>query len=166
MSTDTISRRGFDARDWRALALLLAGWFALPLLLGTGAQIPLNDDWAYAHTVRTLLETGEFRRPSWTWVPALTHTAWGALFAKAFGFGFPALRWSSLVAGALGIAGTFTLARRVGAATGAAALLAAAYGFNPVHVHLGFTFMTDGPFIALCVWAIVRASRPALIPNP
>ena len=61
----------FDTRDWRALALLLAGWFALPLLVGTGAEIPLNDDWAYAHTVRTLLETGEFRRTSWTWVPAI-----------------------------------------------------------------------------------------------
>jgi hypothetical protein len=155
VSTDSQARIRFDARDWRALALLLAGWFALPLLLGTGARIPLNDDWAYAHTVRTLLESGEFRRPSWTWVPALTHTAWGALFAKLLGFGFPALRWSSLVAGAFGIAGTFTLARRAGAATVAAALLAAAYGFNPVHVHLGFTFMTDTLFIALCVWSLV-----------
>ncbi len=134
---------------------MLAGWFALPLLLGTSAQIPLNDDWAYAHTVTTLLQTGEFRRPSWTWVPALTHTAWGALFAKVFGLGFPALRWSSLVAGALGIAGVFTLGRRVGAATSAAALLAAVYGFNPVHVNLSFTFMTDVPFIALCVWSLV-----------
>jgi hypothetical protein len=148
----------FDARDWRTLALLLAGWFALPLLIGTSADIPLNDDWAYAHTVRTLLETGEFRRPSWTWVPSLTHTAWGAAFAWVLGFGFPALRWSSLVAGALGIAGVFTLGRRIGLATGAAAALAAAYGFNPVHVHLGFTFMTEGPFLALCVWSLVYLS--------
>jgi len=153
-SADHLSNR-FDARDVRALALLLAGWFALPLLLGTGAPIPLNDDWAYAHTVRTLLETGEFRRPSWTWVPALTHTAWGALFAKLFGLGFPALRWSSLVAGAFGIAGAYTLARRAGVATAGAALLAASFGFNPVHVHLAYTFMTDGPFIALCLWSLV-----------
>jgi hypothetical protein len=149
------TRIRFEARDWWALALLLAGWFALPLLLGTSAPIPLNDDWAYAHTVTTLLETGEFRRPSWTWVPALTHTAWGALFAKAFGLGFPALRWSTLVAGALGIAGVFTLGRRLGLANAASALLAATYGFNPVHVHLGFTFMTDTLFIALCVWSLV-----------
>ncbi len=145
----------FDARDWRALALLLAGWFALPLLLGVGAEIPLNDDWAYAHTVRTLLETGEFRRPSWTWVPAITHTAWGALFAKLFGLSFVSLRASSFVAGALGLAGTFTLARRCGVATGAAALLAAAYAFNPIHVHLTFTFMTEMPFFALCIWSLV-----------
>ncbi len=155
MSTDSTPRIAFDARDWRALALLLAGWFVLPLLVGTGAKIPLNDDWAYAHTVQTLLETGEFRRPSWTWVPALTHTAWGALFAKVFGFGFPVLRWSSLVAGALGIAGVYTLGRRMGAATAAAALLAAAYAFNPIHVHLAFTFMTEVPFLALCVWSLV-----------
>jgi hypothetical protein len=148
-------RSRFDARDWRALALLWAGWFALPLLVGTGAEIPLNDDWAYAHTVKTLLETGEFRRPSWTWVPALTHTAWGALFAKLLGFGFPALRWSSLVAGALGIAGVSTLGRRMGAASAAAALLAAAYAFNPIHVHLAFTFMTEVPYLALCVWSLV-----------
>lgn len=148
-------RSGFDARDGRALGLLLAGWFALPLLVGTGAEIPLNDDWAYAHTVKTLLDTGEFRRPSWTWVPALTHTAWGALFAKLFGFGFQALRWSSLVAGAFGIAGVFTLGRRMGAATAAAALLAAAYAFNPIHVHLAFTFMTEVPYLALCVWSLV-----------
>jgi 4-amino-4-deoxy-L-arabinose transferase-like glycosyltransferase len=155
VNTAPTPRIRFDARDWRVLALVLAGWFALPLLLGTGAQIPLNDDWAYAHTVTTLLQTGEFRRPSWTWVPALTHTGWGALFAKAFGLGFPALRWSSLVAGALGIAGVFTLGRRMGLATGVAALLAATYGFNPVHVHLGFTFMTDVLFVALCVWSLV-----------
>ena len=72
---NSMPRSHFNASDWRALALLLVGWFALPLLLGTGARIPLNDDWAYAHTVKTLLDTGEFRRPSWTWVPALTHTA-------------------------------------------------------------------------------------------
>ena len=151
----------FDARDWRTLTLLLAGWFALPLLIGTGAEIPLNDDWAYAQTVRTLLETGEFRRPSWTWVPAITHTAWGALFAKLFGFSFVSLRASSFVAGALGLAGTFTLARRAGVATGAAALLAAAYAFNPIHVHLAFTFMTEMPFFALCIWSLVFLSDHA-----
>ena len=155
MNSEPRSSTRFESRDWTALALLLAGWFALPLLLGTGAPIPLNDDWAYAQTVRTLLETGEFRRPSWTWVPAITHTAWGALFTQVFGFTFQALRWSSLVAGAFGLAGAFTLARRTGVATAGAALLAATFAFNPVHVHLAFTFMTDVPFIALCLWSLV-----------
>ncbi len=151
----------FTASDWRVLACLLAAWLLAPLLLGTGLEIPLNDDWAYAHVVRTWLETGEFRRPSWTWVPAITHTAWGLLFAGPFGFSFESLRWSSLAAGALGLAGTYTLARRTGAGVGAAALLAAAYAWNPVHLHVAFTFMTDALFCALCIWSLVFLSSAA-----
>lgn len=161
MSTSQPPPTPFTARDWRALALLGLGWLALPLLLGTDAEIPLNDDWAYAYVVRTLLETGVFQRPSWTWVPALTHTAWGGVFAFPGGFSFEALRWSSLVAGALGMAGAYTLARRLGAALGPSALLAAAYAFNPIHVHLAFTFMTDVLFCALCIWSLVFLSDAA-----
>ncbi len=148
-------RRG----DWIACLLLSAAWIATAAWLGIDGEFPVSDDWAYAHTVRVLHETGRFERLEWTWVPMLTNAGVGWLFSSLFGFSFESLRLSSLFMGWAGMLGAFALCRQLGAATLWSALAAAVYAWSPLHLPLSFTFMTDVTFAALTNGSLVCLAR-------
>ena len=137
------------------MAGLTLAWGAVIALIGVSGDFPLNDDWAYARATLTFLETGRLERVGITWTPLFTHVALGSLFASLFGFSFEVLRACGLFMGWLGMLGTFVLCRGLGASALPAALGAAVVGFNPLHVSLAFTFMTDVPFTALATWSLV-----------
>ncbi|HUH12059.1 MAG TPA: glycosyltransferase family 39 protein, partial [Longimicrobiales bacterium] len=141
--------------DALAVAGLTLAWGAVIALVGVSGDFPLNDDWAYARATRTFLETGRLERVGITWTPLFTHVALGSLFASLFGFSFEVLRACGLFLGWLGMLGAFALCRSVGASALPAALGAAVVGFNPLHLSLAFTFMTDVPFTALATWSLV-----------
>lgn len=136
------------------LALTLLAWLPVAVL-GVGGDFPLNDDWAYARTVETWLETGRFARPSWTWAPSFSNALVGVAFARVLGFSHEALRWSGITLGWVGVLATYGLARRVGAGRAAALLAGVALAANPVHVNLAWTFMTDVPFAAFSTLALL-----------
>lgn len=142
--------------------LLIALWvFALALVNPTG-DFPLNDDWSFAHAVKALLDTGEFRPTGWTSMTLLMQTLWGALFCLPAGFSFDALRLSSLVAGAAGIVATYLLTLELRGPRWFAVLAATCCGFSPLYFSLSHTFMTDAPFTALTTFSavfFVRALR-------
>jgi len=119
MNDATTEPCGVDRRDGGLLALLLVVWAALCLLAAPFGEFPLNDDWSYAATVKTLVEQGRYVPGDWTSMPLLLHALWGALFCLPAGFSFLALRLSTAVAGAAAIALTHALVREAGA--GAAA---------------------------------------------
>jgi 4-amino-4-deoxy-L-arabinose transferase-like glycosyltransferase len=148
-----------DGRDALTCLGLSVLWWAPLLVIGIHGDFPLNDDFAYARTTQTLLETGRFERSPWTWAPIYTHVALGVAFSWPFGFSFEALRLSSLCMGWLGVLGAYLLCRQAGAGRGPSRLGALALGLNPLYLNLSYTFMTDVPFTALCVWSLLLLGR-------
>ncbi len=145
--------------DLAACVALTTLWWALAGLIGLGGEFPVADDWAYAHAVRSWLETGHMERLPWTWVPLWTHAALGTAFSAAFGFSFQTLRLASFVMGWVGVLGVYALCRQLGARPGWSALGAATLAANPLYVLLSFTFMTDVPFAAAVTWSLVLLVR-------
>ena len=84
-------------RNWPLL--VFAGlWLAVIVVVDPRGEFPLNDDWAYAWSVKTLLQEGRFQLSDWGAVNLLPQTLWGWLFSVPGGFSFTALRVSTLIA--------------------------------------------------------------------
>lgn len=144
---------GSRARYGFAVCASIAVVYALWLLLAwPRGDFPLNDDWAYAWSVRHLLETGELRISQWAAAAAIVPVYWGALFSQlAGGFSFTALRVSTLVFSLMSPVALFWLLRRVGIPRSAALLGVLTLLVNPLFVHLSYTFMTDVFYLGLMV---------------
>jgi hypothetical protein len=145
--------------DWIALALLSGAYWAPVALIGVSGEFPLSDDWAYARAVESWIATGQFDVPAWAWAPAIPNILFGALFWKVLGASFESLRWSTLVAGHLGVLGAFALGRQLGVSALAAGTAALCLAWNPIHMSQSFTFMTDVMFTTLVTWSLVLMSR-------
>jgi len=141
-------------RPGPSMAVLAVGWIVASVLVNPVAEVPLNDDWAYSHVVRTLIEQGRFEFTDWQSMPLLTQALWGALFCLPFGFSFTALRVSTLVAAYLGAVALFGLLCELGANRRQAFFAAACLLCSPLYFSLSFTFMTDVPFVATCLAAV------------
>jgi hypothetical protein len=148
--------------DFLALAFLVLTWLLAVVLVNPSGDFPLNDDWAYATSVRALVEDGEFRLSHWTATNLLVQVLWGAIFCLPFGFSFTALRISTLVLGLAGILACYALLREARAGRKLALLGAWSLAANPIYFSLSFTFMSDVPFAAFAAgssWLIVRGIR-------
>ena len=150
-----------------SLGFLTFVWLLIVFLVNPIGDFPLNDDWAYAKTVQSLLR-GNLQLTDWAPASQVAQIAWGALFCLPFGFSFTALRLSTLVLGWVGVLITFAIAREMGAGRTVALLAALLVLVNPAYLNSSFTFMTDVPFYAFCALAIfffVRALRKIENPN-
>ena len=96
---------GWTISGWTMVLLIIAVWIVAALLIDPRGEFPLNDDWAYAAAVKTLLGGGGIRLSGWTTVNLIAQIFWGALFCLPFGFSFTALRISTLVLGLTGVLG-------------------------------------------------------------
>ena len=104
IAADVSRKKRKGAVDRVAAALLLQSYLASlesPPAGRTGTD-PVSDDWAYAHTVRVLVEEGRFERLAWTWVPMRTNAAIGWVAGKLVDTSFETLRFTSACFGALG----------------------------------------------------------------
>lgn len=144
-------------RPWVYPTLLGLAFLLSAAFVGVDGDFPLNDDFAYAYSTRTYLETGRFERLAWTYTPIVSHVALGVLASKLLGFSFVSLRLSTLLMGLLGVLGTYALCRKLSVSRPRSALAAACLAWNPIYFSLSFTFMTDVPFTALIVWGQVCA---------
>ncbi len=139
--------------------LLAAVWAVMIVVIDPRGDFPLNDDWAYAGSVQTLLNEGVFRLPGWAGMTLITQTLWGALVTEIFSFSYAVLRASTLLLGGACIVGTYLLARQLRAARGVALLAALVLAANPLFVVLAFSFMTDVPTLALMLYALLAFGR-------
>ena len=142
--------------------LIVAVWIVVALLIDPRGEFPLNDDWAYAAAVKTLLGGGGIRLSGWTTVNLIAQIFWGALFCLPFGFSFTALRISTLVLGLTGVLALYGLLREGEAGHGTALFGALLLAFNPLYLVLSYTFMSDVPFLAvslLSFYFLVRGMR-------
>ncbi|MBN8823869.1 MULTISPECIES: glycosyltransferase family 39 protein [unclassified Spirosoma] len=129
-------------------------WIFSAAAINPYGEFPFNDDWAYAQSVQALVEKHTFYMSPWTSTNLVVQIGWGTLFCLPFGFSFTALRISTLVAGLLGLWGTYRLIYKVTdnsryAFIGTLLMLA-----NPMYLGLSASFMTDIPFYTLMVWSL------------
>lgn len=141
-----------ERADGLAIAAIVALWSVSAILAGPRGDFPLNDDWAYGLPVKWLVETGRLRFTDWQCMTLIAQVGWGTLFVGLTGFSFTALRISTLVLGAIGLAATYLTAREFGLPRWLATVLAGLLAVNPVVFGLSLTFLTDVPF-----WAITTA---------
>jgi Dolichyl-phosphate-mannose-protein mannosyltransferase len=142
------------------LALLGIAWTITASIVDPSGNFPLNDDWAYARTVRHLIDSGDYHPLENTTMTLATNVLWGSLFSIcSTGLDFVALRSSTLFASFLGIAGIYIFVREFRQSRQLALCAAATVAFNPLYFSLSFTFMTDVLFAVLCIWAILFFSR-------
>jgi 4-amino-4-deoxy-L-arabinose transferase-like glycosyltransferase len=138
-----VALRSEDARN---LCLVLLGFAVVLLLIPPARAYPMSDDWAYAQSVRRLLDL-RYRPHDWTQPAALGHLIWGALFSLVFGFSFTTLTAATLLISAACLAVFYLLLRYLGVASPAALLGTALLGVNPMYVYLSYSFMTDITFM-------------------
>jgi hypothetical protein len=151
--------------------LIGAGYALWLLLVSPNGDFPINDDWAYAWSVRHLLDTGQLRISDWSSATSVFPVYWGALFSTMAGaFSFGALRWSTLTMSVIGCVAIYDLLRQCELSSRAACLGAAAIIANPLYLYLSYTFMSDifyfAPMVvslSLYIRGLRRDSAPALI---
>jgi 4-amino-4-deoxy-L-arabinose transferase-like glycosyltransferase len=118
-------------------------------------EFPLNDDWAYAQTVRHLLDTGQLRLSDWTATTLIFQTYWGALLARLGGdFSFTALRWSTLLFSYICSLALFDLLRQLDFTDRHAFLGAVVLVVNPLFIYLSYTFMSEIFFLGLMLLSL------------
>jgi hypothetical protein len=81
--------RRFAFRDVATLLLVQLALLGIVFPVG---NFPLNDDWAYAHSVVWMLDEHRLRLSNWIAMNLLPQTLLGAVAAKLFGFSFTGLR--------------------------------------------------------------------------
>jgi hypothetical protein len=156
--------------DRRSIGLLLALHLAIVLIVQPRGDFPLNDDWAYAHSVQWLLSEGRVRLSDWIAMNLLPQTLGGGLVTALFGFSFETLRHlTQLVAALTSVAAYawFRSARLEASDALAATVAVIAFPAWPV---LANSYMTDLygmlfalPSAALFLRALERPARGRLI---
>jgi hypothetical protein len=139
--------------DVRNLALIAAGCAGVLALLPPAHEYPIIDDWIYYNSVQHQLATGAFEMPGLSQTTLVGLTLWGTAWARVFGLSYTTLTWSTITLGILGLFAFYVLLRRCGVGPPASLLGVALLGFNPLYLHLSYSFMTDVPFLALSLAA-------------
>jgi len=155
---------------WRgSIALLLALQLALFALIEPRGEFPLNDDWAYAHSVVWLLAEHRVRLSDWIAMNLLPQTLAGGATAAYVGFSFSALRHLTQAIALLGSLGMLWLFRAAGLTPAQGALAAIATVTTPWWLDLANSYMSDVYAMALALPAAalylraLAARRPAAL---
>lgn len=147
-------------RDRRVGLWVALGLFLLTVVfVGPAREMALEDDWAYARTVRHLLETGEYHLDDWLSANMPFQAWWGALFARTMGYSHTALRLSTILLAMVGLIALYCLAREHGMDDCGAGLLALGLLSSPLFLRFSFSFMTDVPYTSLLILALLFYTR-------
>ena len=145
--------------DLRNLAILVAGFCAVLLLLPPAHEWAVLDDWIYANAVQHQLATGAFAMPDRSQANLVGLVLWATAWARVLGFSYTTLTLSVLALTLPGLLAGYGLLRRLNVAPAGALFGIALLGLNPLFLHLAYSFMTDIPFVALLLisaYAYVR----------
>jgi hypothetical protein len=148
--------------DLRNAILCAAAVLVAILITNPFAQVPFNDDWTYAFSVRHLLLTGKMTYHCGESAAFLTQAWWGVAWAKIFGFSFVSLRFSTLPWALGSVVLVYFLAREAGLHAPEALLATLLFGFSPLFLPLASSFMSDVPSefcVLLAIYAFTRAAR-------
>ena len=141
------------------IAIIAIAWLMLILIANPQGAFPLNDDWNYARSVKSILEEHKLIITQWSLAASLTQILIGTLACAPFGFSFETLRASTALLGYCAIAGTYFLCLRTSSDSRLAAFMALLLACNPLFFNLSLTFMTDVPFLAAASLTLLSFSR-------
>jgi hypothetical protein len=144
--------------ELRYLGVLLI-WFAGAAVLASGWEVPVVDDWTYAWSVEHMLRTGQFDILEFSAVYPLALTLWGAAWASLLGFSFVTLRLSTLSLGLVATVALYLILRELRSPKHVALLGAFVVAANPMFFLLTSSFMTDVPFMACTMMALLYYVR-------
>lgn len=154
---------GTSRTDARIALLCAAAVAAAFFIVNPFVQMPFDDDWSYAFTVRELIHGGGLLYNGWSAPLIITHVWWAAIFAKIFGYSFIVLRFSTFPQ-AIGCAVlAYLLARRADVPPAGSIFFSLLLCLSPLFLPLADSFMTDVPalfFTMLCLYALIRAGAP------
>jgi 4-amino-4-deoxy-L-arabinose transferase-like glycosyltransferase len=142
-----------------SLAAVLVLFLAAVVAVNPLRETPLEDDWAYAETVKHFLETGRYRLNDWLSANIAFQTVWGALFCQPAGFSYSALRISTIALAVMGLVAFRALALEHGLNRIAANLLTLCIASSPLFFKMSLTFMSDVPFVAVTTVALLLYTR-------
>ncbi len=83
------------------LIMLMMGLFTF--IINPFGEFFLYDDWSFIRSLENLFYHNEINFWGWTSMPLITHLLWGYLFVFIFGFSVTVLKFSTLVAGIIGL---------------------------------------------------------------
>ena len=132
-------------------------FLAIVAVIRPWSELPLNDDWQYAHFTKAFLEKGRFTVD----VPVAPTAVGQSLIAwpviKLFGFSHVALRVLTIALSLLMLFEVDYLLIASGRAAGIRLVALCTIVANPLFLHLSTTFMTENygyliAFLSACVW--------------
>lgn len=157
-----------SGRHFKTNALLWIGLgaFVLAVLfVNPFREAPIRDDWAYALTVQHLLATGHYQLHEWAAANMPFQVYCGGLFARLLGFSYSSLRIATLTLAFIGLIAFYYLAREHGLNHTQAGLLMLCLFASPLFLHFSFNFMTDVPFLACLIVALLFYTRAIRLLN-
>jgi hypothetical protein len=155
--------------EWPYAAGLVIFFVGAAIAVGAYRDVPVMDDWAYAWSVERLLHRGRLEVLDWSAVYPVGPALWGAAWSLVLGFSFATLRLSTLVLALVASGALYLILRELETPPRLALFGALSMAANPVFLLLSSSFMTDVPFVAFTLLALlcyVRAMRrddPALL---
>ncbi len=123
--------------------LVIIIFIIVEFLINPIGEFCLNDDWAYAKTVHTYLETSELKFSFWQAIPGLPLLFAGILFSKLFGFSFTLLRLISVSCVIISTLLVDSNLKRLAVSKVNQLLVLMLFVFNPLTISLGNSFMPD-----------------------
>lgn len=126
--------------------ILLGVWVLSTVLINPIGNFPLNDDWAYALSIKWFHETGQFKIANWGEMTLVGHLLWGGLCTFFTDFSHTTLRFSTIILGFGLLITLYSIAIEVGFSKHTSLLMSLILLVNPIFMALSNTYMTDVPF--------------------
>lgn len=139
---------------YRNTFIILILFLITELFINPTGDFCLNDDWAYAASVKTFLEKGVFELGSWPAMTLVSHTLWGVFFSKLFGFSFTVLRFSVLCLSFITVCCSERLIYKITHNSFMSLLFGLLLFWNPLFLSLSNSYMTDVSFLCFFLLSI------------
>lgn len=165
-----VPRPGFAAEDV-SLALFLGVCAHLPIVIAqcsVGWNPPdyaMVDEFGFSRAAIVLERTGHLDFGGWVTMTLVGLLWWARPFIALLGPSFLATRIAAWTLNALGPAALFLLLRQRGLSRTTASLAALALGWSPLYTLAAAPFMTDAPYLALCLVGALFLERALLEPD-
>ncbi len=135
--------------DLLAIAVILAGFGIVLLAMPIVHNFAIIDDWTYARNVERVVAGQGFAPSEYAQATLISHTYWGALFARLFGMNFTSLTAATVGMALAAALSFYALLRSLGYSPLLSGLGVGLLTLNPYFINLTYSFMTDITFLAL-----------------
>lgn len=150
-----------SSRRHVALAILSVAPFAVALAVirPFGNVFYGGDDWAYAWSVQTFVNTEHLHISEWTSAAAVPQILWGAVFVRVFGWSAAVLNLSTAAAALVGGLALFQLLTELGFGRRSAVLSTIVVTTSSLYLGMAGSFMSDAMYTSLMLVACACYSR-------